>query len=231
MVDEARKGYFRQLIGNVGLPGDRLVINVAEDELNRRIVDREIHAGHRSRYEFRIKWREVLFEMVRFKPDLVIISAGFDAHTRDPLADMDLIEEDYDWATRLVMLACRCCVSTPIMENNIDARFSAAVPCLSILEGGYDLQAISKSAAVHVQALFDEASRHIQDERNAVEEIDTPEPPTSQPLLSVSPPLPPLPTTDDQLLAADTQKSGRPISISVQDTQRFSVYDAVERSA
>jgi acetoin utilization deacetylase AcuC-like enzyme len=74
-----------------------------------------------------------------FKPDLVLISAGFDAHTRDPLANLNLVEADFAWATaRLMELAGRCC----------DGRV------VSVLEGGYDLQGLAQSAAAHVVTLM-----------------------------------------------------------------------------
>ena len=79
--------------------------------------------------------------MVLFKPQLVIISAGFDAHDDDPLASCDLIEEDFYWATEVVLKACYM----------IDPESPAK--CVSVLEGGYDIRALSASALAHVQAL------------------------------------------------------------------------------
>jgi acetoin utilization deacetylase AcuC-like enzyme len=74
-----------------------------------------------------------------FKPDLVIISAGFDAHHRDPLAEINLTEDDFDWATgRLMDQASR----------------HAAGRLVSLLEGGYDLQGLSASVGVHVARLL-----------------------------------------------------------------------------
>jgi acetoin utilization deacetylase AcuC-like enzyme len=69
----------------------------------------------------------------------VIISAGFDAHWRDPLANLNFTEADFGWATRkLLDLANRHC----------DGRI------VSVLEGGYDLEGLSKSVAEHVDALM-----------------------------------------------------------------------------
>jgi len=74
-----------------------------------------------------------------FRPDLVIISAGFDAHHRDPLAEINLTEEDFDWATGQVMdRAAR-------HANN---------RVVSLLEGGYDLQGLAFSVAAHVKRLM-----------------------------------------------------------------------------
>jgi acetoin utilization deacetylase AcuC-like enzyme len=74
-----------------------------------------------------------------FKPDLVIISAGFDAHTRDPLANLNLLEADFAWATQKLMEI---------------ADASAGSRVVSVLEGGYDLQGLSGSTAAHVTALM-----------------------------------------------------------------------------
>jgi acetoin utilization deacetylase AcuC-like enzyme len=78
-----------------------------------------------------------------FSPDLLIISAGFDAHHRDPLATQNLDEEDFAWITlRLMELADAACAGRIV----------------SMLEGGYDLQALTSSCAVHVKALMDGGS-------------------------------------------------------------------------
>jgi acetoin utilization deacetylase AcuC-like enzyme len=74
-----------------------------------------------------------------FQPDLILISAGFDAHTRDPLANINLVEDDFDWATG------------KLLERA--ARFSSN-RLVSVLEGGYDLQGLSLSAAAHVARLM-----------------------------------------------------------------------------
>jgi acetoin utilization deacetylase AcuC-like enzyme len=73
-----------------------------------------------------------------FAPDLILISAGFDAHARDPLAQQQLEAEDYAWATRAVMTVAR---------RHTHGRV------VSSLEGGYDLEALGRSASAHVRAL------------------------------------------------------------------------------
>jgi acetoin utilization deacetylase AcuC-like enzyme len=74
-----------------------------------------------------------------FGPDLILISAGFDAHRSDPLAGLEFVEADYAWVTQqLVDLAARHC----------NGRI------VSSLEGGYDLTALALSAAAHVGALM-----------------------------------------------------------------------------
>jgi acetoin utilization deacetylase AcuC-like enzyme len=74
-----------------------------------------------------------------FSADLIIISAGFDAHRRDPLANLNLTEDDYVFATERLMQA---------------AGRSAGGRIISVLEGGYDLQALSSSASAHVGRLM-----------------------------------------------------------------------------
>jgi hypothetical protein len=93
------------------------------------------------REQFRIKWKQVIDEMERFRPEFVIFSAGFDAHDEDPLASCDLLEEDFKWATEIVLDAC----------HRISPEH--AVPVMSILEGGYDIPALTGSAVAHVLAL------------------------------------------------------------------------------
>ncbi|MFZ5930247.1 MAG: histone deacetylase family protein [Pseudomonadota bacterium] len=74
-----------------------------------------------------------------FHPDLILISAGFDAHMQDPLANLWLEEEDFAWATRQIMaIADRCCAGRVV----------------SALEGGYDLAALAACAQAHVKALM-----------------------------------------------------------------------------
>jgi acetoin utilization deacetylase AcuC-like enzyme len=76
-----------------------------------------------------------------FAPDLILISAGFDAHRRDPLAHQSLEAEDFAWATRAVLEVAR-------------SRCGGKV--VSSLEGGYDLEGLGRSAVAHVQALGEE---------------------------------------------------------------------------
>jgi len=73
-----------------------------------------------------------------FEPDLILVSAGFDAHRRDPLAHQSLEEADFAWATRAVVEVAR-------------RRCGGRV--VSSLEGGYDLEALGRSAVAHVRAL------------------------------------------------------------------------------
>ena len=89
---------------------------------------------------FKEAFREAVLPALRaFKPELVIISAGFDAHHRDPLAEINLDAEDFAWATAELM-------------DIADA--SAGGRVVSVLEGGYDLKGLSESAAAHIGQLM-----------------------------------------------------------------------------
>jgi acetoin utilization deacetylase AcuC-like enzyme len=81
----------------------------------------------------------ILPELKRFAPELIIISAGFDAHYRDPLASLNLKAEDFSWVTEKLMDV---------------ANVSAGGRIVSVLEGGYDLQGLQESVAAHVKALM-----------------------------------------------------------------------------
>ena len=90
--------------------------------------------------EFRAAWESQVFPALdRFKPELVMISAGFDAHRRDPLGGLQLVEDDYAWITR---------------ELSSIAKVHAKGRVVSTLEGGYDLDALAASVAAHVGALM-----------------------------------------------------------------------------
>jgi acetoin utilization deacetylase AcuC-like enzyme len=103
------------------------------------IVNAPLRAGDGSD-QFREAFDTVILPRLRdFKPDIMLISAGFDAHTRDPLANLNLVEADFAWVTQKLM---------EIAEHSAQGRI------VSMLEGGYDLQGLSRSAAAHVSALM-----------------------------------------------------------------------------
>ena len=81
----------------------------------------------------------ILPRLAKFAPELIIISAGFDAHHRDPLASINLRGEDFGWVTRTLM---------DVAETSAEGRI------VSVLEGGYDLQGLMESVAAHVTALM-----------------------------------------------------------------------------
>lgn len=74
-----------------------------------------------------------------FKPQLLLISAGFDAHARDPLAQLNLRDADYEWVTAELLK-----VAAETASNRV----------VSVLEGGYDLAALASATAAHVRALM-----------------------------------------------------------------------------
>ncbi|MBP2291239.1 histone deacetylase family protein [Azospirillum rugosum] len=83
--------------------------------------------------------RTVLPALEAFKPDLLMISAGFDAHARDPLAQLNFTDADFEWATRkLVDAADRLCGGRVV----------------SVLEGGYDMVGLAEGLAAHLRALM-----------------------------------------------------------------------------
>jgi acetoin utilization deacetylase AcuC-like enzyme len=103
------------------------------------IVNAPLRAGDGGE-EFRAAMQEtILPRLTAFAPDLVIVSAGFDAHMRDPLASLNLLEADFTWATQQLM---------EIADKRAGGRL------VSVLEGGYDLQGLAGSAAAHVMALM-----------------------------------------------------------------------------
>lgn len=82
---------------------------------------------------------ELLPALKKFRPQLIFISCGFDAHCDDPLADMKLKEEDYRWMTRQL---------ADIADEFCEGRI------VSVLEGGYDMEALASSALAHVRELL-----------------------------------------------------------------------------
>jgi acetoin utilization deacetylase AcuC-like enzyme len=88
----------------------------------------------------RVIEREVLPALEQFKPELLIISAGFDAHRDDPLAQMELEVEDFAWVTGKL-----CDIADAYADGRV----------VSSLEGGYDLDALAASTAAHVRVLME----------------------------------------------------------------------------
>ena len=112
---------------------------VSEAGEKNTIVNAPLRAGDGGD-KFREAFSSRILPRLRdFGPELVVISAGFDAHRRDPLANLQLVEADFAWATQRLM---------EIADKSADGRV------VSILEGGYDLEGLSQSAAAHVTALM-----------------------------------------------------------------------------
>ena len=89
---------------------------------------------------FKKSYEDIIIpNLKKFSPDIIFISAGFDGHKDDPLADFQLIEEDFFWITKkLVIFASKYC------KNRL----------VSTLEGGYNIKALSKSSLAHVKGLI-----------------------------------------------------------------------------
>jgi acetoin utilization deacetylase AcuC-like enzyme len=89
---------------------------------------------------FRAAWADrILPALDAFAPDCIIVSAGFDAHKDDPLGNLRLDEHDFAWVTQQIMAAA---------DRHCGGRI------VSLLEGGYDLDALAASAAAHIRALM-----------------------------------------------------------------------------
>lgn len=89
---------------------------------------------------FRAAWAERLLPALdSFAPELIIVSAGFDAHRRDPLAQLDVETEDFAWLTEELLAI---------------ARRHGRGRVVSVLEGGYDLAALAESVSAHVRSLM-----------------------------------------------------------------------------
>ncbi|MGZ5050920.1 MAG: histone deacetylase family protein [Methylobacter sp.] len=103
------------------------------------IVNVPLAAGD-SGVELKQKYTNIILPALKhFNPDLLLISAGFDAHKNDPLASINLEEADYQWLTeQLMAIADQCC----------NGRI------VSVLEGGYNLKALSACATAHVKTLM-----------------------------------------------------------------------------
>jgi acetoin utilization deacetylase AcuC-like enzyme len=113
----------------------------AADERGERdtIVNAPLKAGDGGP-EFRNAMETRILPRLReFRPELLVISAGFDAHARDPLANLKLHEADFAWATHMLMEI---------------ADASAGSRVVAVLEGGYDLEGLANSAAAHVGTLM-----------------------------------------------------------------------------
>jgi len=90
--------------------------------------------------EMRVLWEGALGHVAAFRPELILVSAGFDAHRADPLAGLAWTEADFAWITHAICdVADDCCGGRVV----------------SSLEGGYDLRALATSVAVHVKVLME----------------------------------------------------------------------------
>ncbi|WP_120496974.1 histone deacetylase family protein [Kiloniella sp. EL199] len=91
-------------------------------------------------FEFRKAMEDKIFPAVQgFGPELIIVSAGFDAHREDPLASLNLEDEDFGWVSKRIV---------ELSQDLCDGRL------VSVLEGGYNTDALARSVALHVKALM-----------------------------------------------------------------------------
>ncbi len=118
----------RPLYPGTGDPSEKGVGNIANGVIG----------PHAPREKWRAVFEGLLDKVDAFAPDLILVSAGFDAHARDPLASQSLEAEDFAWATRAI-------------ASVANARSRGRI--VSSLEGGYDLEALGQSALAHVRAL------------------------------------------------------------------------------
>ena len=103
------------------------------------VVNAPLAAGDGSE-QFKAAFTDVILPRLHnFAPDLVVISAGFDCHRRDPLANINCVESDYAWVTEKLL---------DVGEKHAGGRV------VSLLEGGYDLQGLASSVAMHVVTLM-----------------------------------------------------------------------------
>jgi acetoin utilization deacetylase AcuC-like enzyme len=117
-------------------PGTGAVI---ESGAHNTVVNAPLRPGDGGE-AFRAAFEERILPRLRdFRPELFIISAGFDAHMRDPLANINLTEADFVWATQKLMDVADQCAEGRVV---------------SLLEGGYDLRALGNSVAAHVTTLM-----------------------------------------------------------------------------
>ena len=106
------------------------------------VVNVPLPAGSGSA-EFRAAWGDrILPALDLFAPELLIVSAGFDAHRRDPLAGLNVETADFVWLTEELLA---------IADRHAQGRV------VSVLEGGYDLEALAEAASAHVRALVRQA--------------------------------------------------------------------------
>ncbi|HQR50408.1 MAG TPA: histone deacetylase family protein, partial [Methylophilaceae bacterium] len=108
------------------------------DSRSANIVNLPLPAGTDGKKYREAVEREFAPALEQFKPQMVFVSAGFDAHTQDPLADFRLVRDDYVWITEFIL---------QIAGKHAEGRV------VSTLEGGYDLTSLADSATAHVRSL------------------------------------------------------------------------------
>lgn len=112
--------------------------NRLDDLVQPNIVNTPLVAGSDGKMFRAALERDWLPALEAHQPDIVFVSAGFDAHVNDPLADLQLVEDDYRWVTQFIV---------SIANQYAQGRV------VSTLEGGYDLDALARSVTAHLEAL------------------------------------------------------------------------------
>lgn len=112
--------------------------NRLDDLVQSNIVNTPLTAGSSGSIFRAAIERDWLPALEAHQPDIVFVSAGFDAHIDDPLADLRLVEDDYRWVTQFIVA-----VANQYAQGRV----------VSTLEGGYNLEALARSAAVHIETL------------------------------------------------------------------------------
>ena len=113
--------------------------NRLDDIEQQNIVNTPLPAGSGGDDFRRAISTQWLGALEQHQPDLILVSAGFDAHQLDPLAALNLQEQDFQWITQqIVIIANKYCQGRVV----------------STLEGGYDLEALARSAQAHIEALI-----------------------------------------------------------------------------
>ena len=117
-------------------PGTGAVIESGEHDT---VVNAPLRPGDGSEAFHAAFATRILPRLRDFRPEMIVISAGFDAHVRDPLANINLTEADFVWVTQQLMEVADHCAGGRV---------------ISLLEGGYDLRALGNSVAAHVLTLM-----------------------------------------------------------------------------
>ena len=112
--------------------------NRLDDLVQPNIVNTPLAAGSSGSTFRAAVERDWLPALEAHQPDIFFVSAGFDAHVDDPLADLRLVEEDYRWVTQFIVA-----VANQYAQGRV----------VSTLEGGYDLDALARSVTAHIEAL------------------------------------------------------------------------------
>ncbi len=111
----------------------------SETGAHRNVVNAPLPAGADGAMFRAVMQDRILPELDAFQPELILISAGFDAHRADPLAGLNFLDEDFGWATRAII---------EVADTHSKGRV------VSTLEGGYDLAALAASVRAHIRALM-----------------------------------------------------------------------------